>query len=306
MRNFFLLIRRFWNLILFLILEIICISLIAKSNSVQGLDIVSSSNAIAGYFYKKQNDVVYYFQLRRLNKDLLAENAQLNNQLSEIKYTDTFQNSIAQIAIIEKKDSATLSREANLPDSMIKKVGNPRIVRYSEYNYIPARVLKNSISNDKINFITLNRGSEDGIEKDMAVVTGNGIVGRIASVSKHYSTAASILSNRKVNVQLKDGTPGFIHWEPGNASYVKMDKIPIFQPVKRGDSVYSTSYSYFPVNIFVGTISKIDTMKATNDKKLTIRLSTNFRNLQYVYVVQNDMDAERKALEKQTLSGDKK
>lgn len=306
MRNFFLLIRRFWNLILFLILEIICITLIAKSNSVQGLDIVSSSNAIAGYFYKKQNDVVYYFQLRRLNKDLLAENADLNTQLAEYKYTDTFQNSIAKIPVIEQKDSATRSREANMPDSLIKKAGPPRIVRYSEYNYIPARVLKNSISNDKINFITLNRGSEDGIEKDMAVVTGNGIVGRISNVSKHYSTAASILSNRKVNVQLKDGTPGFIHWEPGNASFVKMDKIPIFQAVKKGDSIYSTSYSYFPVNIFIGTVNKIDTIKATNSKKLTIKLSTNFKNLQYVYVVQDSKEAERRALEKETLPGDKK
>lgn len=306
MRNFFLLIRRFWNLILFLILETICISLIAKSHSIQGLSIVNSSNSIAGYIYKKQNDILYYFQLKRLNNDLLAENAKLNTALSKVEYIDTFKNSIAKIPIIVSKDSASKAKELNTPDSLIKKVGPATIVHYSEYNYIPARVLKNSISNDKINFITLNRGSEDGIRKDMAVVTGNGIVGRIANVSKHYSTAASILSDRVINVQLKDGTSGFISWKPGNPSFVIMDKVPTYQPVKKGDSIFSTSYSYFPVNIYIGRVRKIDTMKATNDKKLTIQLSTNFRNLQFVYVVGNEMDTERKNLEKETKTVDKK
>jgi len=281
--------------------------MIAKSRNLQGLDIVSSSNAVVGFFYQKQNDIVYYFQLRRLNRELLLENARLNNEVASKRYIDTFSNSIAKIPVLPLRDTSAVAQQTpDAPDSLIKKVGKPVIVRYSEYNYIPARVLKNSISNDKVNYITLNRGSKDGIKNDMAVVTGNGIVGRIANVSENYATAVSVLSDRKVSVRLGDGTSGFIYWVPGNPSIVNMDRIPIMQPVKRGDSIFSTSDSYFPVNIFIGRVSKIDTMKASNNKRLSIKLSTNFRNLQYVYVVDDGMAAERKSLERKQILEEKK
>lgn len=301
MRQFFLLIRRFWNLILFVTLEIISFVFIAKSRNLQGLDLVSSSNSVVGYFYKKQNDIIYYFQLRRLNDSLLQENKQLNEALSQRLFVDTFKDAIAKIPIL-RRDSTTAGsvQQGQLPaDSSIKPVGAPKIIRYASYRYIPARVIKNSISNDRINFITLNRGADDGIRKGMAVVTGNGIVGRVEHVSGHYASVASVLSDRKISARLKDGTFGSIIWEPGTPEYVLMDKVPITLPLKNGDSVFTTGYSYFPEHILIGTIREIDTMRASNTKNLKIRLSTNFRKLQYVYVVKDEMGKEQAELEAQ-------
>lgn len=306
MRNFILLIRRYWNLILFLILEIICVVMIAKSRNLQGMDIVSSSNSLVGYFYKKQNEVVYYFQLRQLNKSLLEENAQLNSELAQIHYVDTFQTTIAKLPEFVKSDSVAPVAVQLPADSLLKKTGPPKIVKYSSYSYIPARVIKNSVSDVHINFITLNRGSESGIEKGMAVVTGNGIVGRVAHVSPNYATVASVLSDRKVSARLSDGSFDFVYWEPGDPAFLYMNNLPIMQPVKKGDSIFSTSYSYFPENILIGTVAKVDTLKANNSKKLKIRLSTNFRNLQYVYVVEDRMSAERLKLEETTSKEVKK
>ena len=88
MRNFILFIRRFFNLILFLGLEVICILLITRTNTTQGNDIVSSANIVSGILYKKQNDVMYYFGLRRMNDSLINENARLRAQLSSYRTVD--------------------------------------------------------------------------------------------------------------------------------------------------------------------------------------------------------------------------
>ncbi len=293
MRNFILLIRRFWNIILFLILEAISFSMISKSRNMQGMDIVNSSNAVTGYFYKKQNDVVYYFQLKKMNDSLLKENARLRNTIALKSNIDTFRNLVARIPITIKD---TTRRDSS--GIQLAPTGAVKVVRYASYYYIPARVINNSISNDRINYITINRGSADGIRSGMAVVTGNGIVGRVANVSEHFATVASVLSDRKVSTKLGDGTSSLITiWNPGSPEYVVTEKVPLYIKVKKGDSVFTTGYSFFPENILIGTIARIDTMKATGTKNLKVKLSTNFRNLQYVYVVEDKVGEERKKLE---------
>lgn len=295
MRNFILLIRRFWNIILFLILEVISFSMISKSRNMQGMDIVSSSNAVVGFVYRKQNDVVYYFQLKRMNDSLLSENTRLRNQIAGKSNIDTFTDMIARIPVTVRdttqKDSSGVSLTAT---SKVK------VVRYAQYHYIPARVINNSISNDRINYLTINRGSADGIKKEMAVVTSNGIVGRVANVSEHLASVASVLSDRKVSSKLSDGTSNLITiWNPGSPDFVVTEKVPLYIKVKRGDSIFTTGYSFFPENVLIGTVARIDTVKATNAKNLKVKLSTNFRNLQYVYVVEDQMGEERKKLEAQ-------
>ncbi len=264
----------------------------------QGADIVNSSNAMTGYFYEKQNDVVYYFQLKRLNDSLLNENRQLRNTLAQMSNIDSLSDSIARIPIVVRDTSKRDTSKGN-------KMGGVKSIRYALYHYIPARVINNSVSNDKMNFLTINRGAKDGVKKEMAVVTGSGVVGRVAQVSDHYATVASVLSDRKISARLSDGTFSFILWEPGSPDYVIMEKIPVQVPVKRGDSIFTTGYSFFPENVLIGRVAKIDTMKSSNAKNLKVRLSTNFRNLQYVYVVEDKMGEERKQLEQSTNSAKK-
>ncbi len=294
MRNFILLIRRFWNIILFLILEVISFSMISKNRSTQGVDIINSSNAVTGYVYKKQNDVVSYFQLKKMNEDLLQENTRLRNLVAEKSGIDSFTDMTARIPITVR-DTTKKDTSAGIS---LSPAGKVKVIRYATYRYIPARVINNSISNDRINYITINRGSDDGIHKEMAVVTSNGIVGRIANVTPRYARVASVLSDRKVSTKLSDGTSNLITiWNPGSPEFVVTEKVPLYIKVKRGDSVFTTGYSFFPENVLIGTVVRIDTIKATNAKNLKIKLSTNFRNLQYVYVVEDKMSEERKQVE---------
>lgn len=284
-------------------------NLTAKRNGVQGVDIINSSNAWVGFWYKMQHDVVHYFQLKRMNTDLLEENARLKSELAHFITIDTFQSVVKTIPITAI-DSAKMKADAALAaandststpvDSTIRKVGPTKIVRYAQYQYIPARVINNSISNYRMNYLTLNRGSNDGIRPNMSVVTANGIIGRVVNVSKHYSTVLSVLSEgRTYNAKLMDGTEELIYWVPGTARTVVMRKIPKLVDVQIGDSVWTTGHSIFPENVLIGTVQGIEMDKKTNTQNLNIVLSTDFRKLQFVYVVENELGKEREALEAQ-------
>lgn len=294
-------------MILFIILLLFSANLIAKRNSVQGVDIVNSSNAWVGFWYKLQNNVVHYFQLKRMNEELLAENARLRNELAHDKNIDAFKDVTARIAVTAI-DSSGLKNTAGEDsfsgppiDSNMTRIGDRKIVRYASYHYIPARVINNSVANDRMNFITLNRGRKDGVEPNMAVVTSTGIVGRVVQVSDNYARVLSVLSEgRTYNARLIDGTEGLINWDAGSSNSVTMAKVPKLIDVRKGDSVFTTGYSIFPEHILVGTVAKIEIDKKTNTKNLRILLNTNFRKLQYVYVVKNELGKEKAELEKQT------
>lgn len=306
MRNFILLIRRFWNTIVFFLLLVIGISLIANNKSMQGQTIISSSNRVVGYFYEKQNDIVHYFQLKKMNDSLLLDHRFLMEELATIQNTDSFQNYLAYIPDtlvpflpIEYDTSYVVNSEQE--DSLVLiPIPQPKVeVTYTDYEFIPVRVIKNSISQSNINYITLNRGRSAGIEVGMPVVTPRGIVGRVTNVSQNFSTVASVLSNRLIHAKLATGQLEFIRWEGQDPSLVVMKNLPLLDSIPIGTKVF-TGYSYFPTNLLIGEVVDIRKVERTNAQEAVIKLSTNFRDLLYAYVIKNYKEEEQTQLEQQT------
>ncbi len=263
----------------------------------QGVDILSSSNAIAGAAYQKKQNIKQYFHLKKLNDSLLSENTRLRNEMALLSGIDTFQNYNVTITVTQADSALRKDSTGNFVPT-----GEVKIIRYAQYVYTPAIVINNSISNHKVNYITINRGAEDGIKKDMAVVTANGIVGRVANVSAHYATVISALStagNRKISAKLHNGTTGFAYWEPGDPDHIYVEGFPLSSKIKKQDSIFTTGHSYYPENTLIGRVVKVDTADLNNTKLLKVKLTTDFRSLRYVYVVTNELDAERKELESQ-------
>jgi rod shape-determining protein MreC len=245
----------------------------------QGNDLVSSANTISGIVYKKQSDVVYYFGLRKMNDSLLTENAFLRKKIDQLHGLDTLKDSL-----VHKKISQT--------DSTI------HFVKFADYEYRTARVINNS-TNASDNYITINRGSKDGIGKNMAVLSGTGVAGRVEHVSAHFASVLSILSAKlKVSAKLKNGTNGFVVWDEKGPDILTMTDVPQQINVKKGDSVFTNNYSlYFPPDVLIGTVLKTEVIKKNALQLIYLRSSTNFHNLQYVYVIENKMATERKQLE---------
>ncbi len=257
-------------------LEVVCVVLIARTNTMQGNDIMSSANLLIAGIYQQQDDVAYYFALRNMNDSLLNENIRLREQLAAYSEVDTLYDSTA---------------------AYIKPIDSTHFVKYADYTYRSAKVINKSV-NAVNNYITINRGEKDGVRKNMAVVSSTGVVGRVVHTSAHFASAISVLSKKQaVSAGLKDGTVGHVTWAGYNPSELVMNDVPQQIRVNIGDSVFTTEYSFFPPNVLVGTVTKKEMNESKNLQVLYIKPATDFRRVQYVYVVENLMTEEKNNLE---------
>jgi rod shape-determining protein MreC len=268
-RNLIYFIKNYYSFFVFLVLELICLLIVFKNNSYQQSSYINSARGISSNFYTKKESIVSFLTLNAVNDSLVKENARLKQALGIPVTINPFEDT-----------SYTVTRTL---DSNAKQTVH--------YKYIAAKVINNS-TDQKINYITLNVGSRQGIKPKMAVITDKGVVGKISHVSENYSVAVSILSDRfNVNCVVPDGSIGNIKWDNKDPNIVILKGIPLSANLKLKDSIMTSGYSIFPEKIMIGKVAKF----VNGDYQ--VWLSTNFNNLHYVYVVQDFANIERNTLE---------
>jgi rod shape-determining protein MreC len=269
-RNILLLLKQFYSFFIFLFFEIICLIIVFKNNHFQQTSAINSSNKIAGLIYQKKDELVGYFHLGRVNDSLVAENAALKKQLGIPVKSNPLKDSIFS-----------------------KEIMHDSLKEILHYQYLPAKVLNNTID-QKINYLTLNKGAKDGIKKNMAVISEKGVVGKIANVSEHFSIAISILSERfNISAMTSDGTVGKIVWDGKNPAMVNLSGIPQSVKLKPNDTIVTSGYSsIFPENVTIGKVAKV-----ASPNSYKIWLSTSFSNLHFVYIVTDVVNEEKNKLE---------
>lgn len=253
---------RYHLLLLFVALEGFCFFLIYRNSKYHEVAYVSVANDVSGGFYQTYKSGVDYFYLRRFSDSLVAENANLRAQLLQSKYNNII-------------DTGRVS------DTM------PRYLQ--SYTYIAAQVTMNTV-NRASNIIYMNRGAKHGITKYMGVIAHNGIVGQVVNVTDNYSVAMSVLSKDfKVPAQIKKNNFfGNLYWDGGNSTTAQLHDIPKHVKLEIGDTVVTSGYSQlFPKGIMVGTIKSVKQPTDKDFLDITIKLSTDFGNLSYVYIVNN-------------------
>lgn len=272
MRNLILLIKQFHSFFIFLLLELVCLIIVFKNNNYQQSSYINSSRNVSGTFYSQKSKLTGFINLTEVNDSLMKENAALRKELG------------ITMDVNPLKDS-TFSKQIHVDSSL----------QTAHYSYIPAKVLNNTID-QTINYITLNVGSKQGIKKNMAVISANGIVGRISHVSENYSVALSFLSDRfNVSSMVSDGTVGKLSWDGKDPDYGILSGIPQSVKLKPRDSVFTSGFGNFPEKILVGKAAQV-----LNGTSYKIFLSTNFRKLHFVYVIAEEIDIERKKIEDST------
>ncbi len=264
--------------ILFILLQALCLILIFNDNPYQRSSLMSSGNQITGSIYKTANIVTGYFYLRSENKAIFRQNIELEKENYILRQTLNKQS----------LTSSVYDSTASFP-----------------FREIFAEVIDNSVSKSH-NYIVLDKGSKDGIEKEMGVINQNGIVGIISLVSSNYSIAISIL-NAKLHISCKimrDGTIGSLTWKGEDPAFALLEELPRHTLFSPGDTIITSGYSaVFPEGIMVGTIEK----SSSNIKDLNtaiIKLSTDFFRLKNVCVIGNAQIDEIRQLEKEAKKND--
>jgi rod shape-determining protein MreC len=270
MRNFFHFIIKYHFILLFLLLEIVSFYLVVNFNSYQRASWISSSSNLSGGVYRSFSDASQYLKLQQINEELANENTYLRSQLPS-SYKDS-------------KDYFSL-----VYDSLNKR----------QYTYRTAKVINNSV-NKHFNYITLNKGLNNGIEKEMGVISSKGVVGIVKDVSGHYSSVISILNTRLlISGKLKEsGFFGALGWDGKDYRYAWLNEIPIHAPVAVGDLVVTSGFSsIFPEGILIGSVETVEKEEGESFYRIKVKLSVDFKDLSYVELISNNMRDEQLKLE---------
>jgi rod shape-determining protein MreC len=278
-RNVFLFIRRHFNFLFFLVLQIIALSFLFRYNKFHEAAFLNVSTEITGRLNEKYNGIEYYFQLKKTNESLVQENLRLR-QLLRDNYEGPDSNSRLILDTI-RMDSGRSILKYKIMEA--KVVGNTTV--------LPA------------NYLTIHRGFAQGVRTNMGVTGPQGIVGSVINVSENFAIVMSMLHPHFfVVAKLKNGgETGPVNWDGMDPHFVTLRAIPKSAKAAVGDTVLtSQTSSLFPANLMVGTIQEIIPDNSTNFYNLKIKLATNFANIEYVYVIDNLHYDEQKKLEDST------
>ncbi len=270
MRNLFLFLWRYNFFISFLLLEVVCGFLIVRNNNFQHASFLNSTNYVASEVNSLVSSVTDYINLRTTNDALARQNAGLKSLIPDVYYIDS---ALARIT----------------SDSIFKQ----------QYTFINSRVVNNSV-NRRNNYLTLNKGSNQGIKPEMGVISGDGIVGIVKDVSEHYCSVMSFLhKDSRVSARIKkNGYIGSMVWGGYDEKEASLKDIAKHVQVAKGDTIVSSSFSsIFPEGILVGIVSEVNPETGDNFQDIKVNLSTPFGTLTYVYIVTNLFKEEQQALE---------
>ncbi len=271
---------------IFVLLEIGSLILVVNNNHFQRSVFLTSCNSFSATLYKYNHRVIDFFSLIQVNKELAAENVDLRIELVKA------QNTLVSLA----QDSLSFNSFPSNPEM--------------NYSFYSARVINNS-TNKLLNYITLNRGKKDGIEREMSVVNPQGVVGIVKAVSNHFSVVMPLLNSQaQMSCKIKEKHNssdiivgavkdiGSLKWDGLDYRYASLMQVPRHVEISKGDTIVTSGYSdFFPEGILVGTIADFEKSSDDNYYKIKVRLSVNFKTVSYVQVIDYKHRKEQNELE---------
>ena len=208
------------------------------------------------------------------------------NKLKDVnEENDILETSLDRIDAIET-ENVELRRQ-------IDALKNELNIDYTltDYEYLNATVTSRSVGY-WYNTITINKGSYNGIKKDMVVINSKGLIGRVIKTSTFTSDVRLITTsetNNKISVHISNGDYdlyGLINSYDYNDNYLEVEGISNTKDVRVGDYVYTSGLGgIFPSGILVGTVSEISTDSYDLAKIIKVKPSSDFTDINYVSIL---------------------
>ena len=188
--------------------------------------------------------------------------------------------------LIQKNVNASLEKEIQ----ELKEVLDLKTT-LTEYTPINATILSRN-KNYWFNQIMIDKGSKDGIKKDMAVITKHGLVGKISCVYSHSSEIKLITCddvNFKVSVAIQTNSGdsyAILNGYDAKRELVTVTGVDKMSDVKKGDTITTSGLGgMFPSGIYIGVVEEVKDDKYDLSKTLYIKTSQDFNNIHYVTVL---------------------
>jgi rod shape-determining protein MreC len=258
----------------FLLLEILCSWLIIQNNQFQSTKYFNSSDRLFARIHATSQNIRDYFSLAEVNYTLAEENAFLRKRLEQ-------RNELIKA----------------MPASAIKDSA-----RIKQYDFVSAKVVNNTTKYYK-NFITIDRGEDAGLQPGMAVISAGYAVGKVKTVSKHFSVLISLLNlDEQVSCIIKrTGHFGTAQWDGTDPALINLKYIPRHVMPAVGDSVVTSGYNaVFPAGTYVGKIKEVKLKEEALFYDIKIELAQDFGKLAFVEVIKSNLKKEKDSLEQVT------
>lgn len=266
MQNLLAFLLKYRFFFIFLVLEVIAFIMIINHTFYQRYVLISSAGRLTGTVYSWNRNLAEYFSLKKANRILAEENARLHETIQSLHTI-----------------SDTLITEPKWPETS------------QQFTYVSARVISNS-TNKRNNYLMIDKGRRQGIGRDMAVISPEGVVGIVINVSDNFAWVMSVLNkNTKINGRLKKNNyQGSLSWEGGDYRTGLFRDVPSHAQIETGDTVVTSGYSLmFPRDIMIGTVKEHFIGKGDHFYTVKLDFSVDYNRLSYVYVVRNLMRDEQ-------------
>lgn len=235
---------------------------------------LTSAGRMASAAYKSANNVTSYFNLHEINDGLNRRNAELEAEIVRLN---------EKIGIMTEQGY----RDTLAIDSGVK-----------HFEFIVAHVINNSIAKP-YNYLTINKGSRDGIRPELGVVDRNGVVGIVSNVGPSSARVISLLNPHfRLSCKIKRSEYfGSLVWDGDRPDAALLEELPRHTVFNVGDTIVTSGYSaVFPAGLPVGVVLDENTDRNQNFFTLRVKLLTDFTTLSNVQVVVNNEADEIKAL----------
>ncbi len=257
----------------FILLEVAALALLHGSSTMQNIWLTRMSHRTMAFLWGSGETVRSQFQLDRLNRDLQAENARLQERLRAYERRDVAQEELDRMA----------EREA------------------ASYRYTPATVVKMSRNRTR-NYIILNKGSEDGIRPQSGIISDRGVVGIVEAVDRHYAYGLTLM-NPEMSVGARLGRTDIVaplSWDGRGTGRAILRDLPPHYEITPGDTVRTSGYStIFPPGLPIGVTGDARLVDGST-LQVEVFLFQDFAALRYVTVVENLERTEILSLEEKT------
>jgi rod shape-determining protein MreC len=248
--------------------------MILNYNSRQGAVFLNSSGQLTGSILHTRKNFLEYFYLGAINEALSEKNAML------------------------------LKRLENLAPSGDTTYFELDSLFAHRFDFWSAKVINNSL-HLRQNHLTLNKGRNQGIRQGMGVFNEQGVIGRVTGVSNNFATVISLLhTDLLISSKIKrGGVIASTRWDGVDSKRAKLLYVPRHVEVGVGDTVVTSGFNAtFPEGIPIGVIDEVNEGEETNYLDITLRFTTDFSKLSYVYLVENSMRMELDSLNSETNS----
>jgi len=255
--------KKYFHIFLFLFLQIGCLVSISNSLSYPRFKMGKLARQVTYPIHKMWGSVLQHFNYNAENKALTEQN----------------------LALIREREDSFLF----ISDSVYEKNEREGKRKIRLYDYISANVVYNTV-HKTYNYIIIDRGTDDGVELDMAVFSAQGVVGLVNDVSKNFATVMSILHpDTRVSAKLMPSNQlGTVMWKGNSSTIAYLHDIPQHTTVNIGDSVFTSGLSnIFPGNILIGIVLEKELNRDNSFFTVKIRLATDMDKINTVYVVKN-------------------